>query len=298
MERFINPFSDYGFKRIFGQELNKDLLIDFLNSLLPDRHITNLTFLNSEALGETNFARNCVFDIFCENNTGEKFVVEIQQRRQEYFKDRALFYASFPIRMQAPKGAWDYRLAPVYVVCLLNFKMENSSYPDKYRWDVVLMEKEIKEVFYPKLNFLFLEMPKFTLPVEECDTDYKKWLYVLNNIHMLDRLPPKFNNQVFRKLKEITDVEQLSPQERKEYYASWKAYNDYANTLEYAKNEGKAEGLKEGIEQGLKKGLKEGIEKGEQKARLGIAATLKRQGVDTTLIVQATGLSPEEINRL
>lgn len=293
MKRFINPFTDYGFKRIFGQEINKDLLIDFLNSVVDGQQIADLTFLKPEELGDGINERIAVFDIFCENIHGEKFVVEMQQRKQDYFKDRVLYYASFPIRNQATKGNWSFCQFPVYVICFLNFVMDEM-HPAKYRWDVLLMEKDLKEVFYGKLNFIFFEMPKFRLELDECDTNYKKWLYVLNNMSVLDRLPPGFNEQVFRKLKEIVDVEHMSPEERLSYDLSWSTYADYYNTVEFALKEGKIEGKIEGIIEGKIEGKIEGIIEGKR----GTALKCKHKGMDIATIMEVTGLTAEEIESL
>ena len=103
--KFINPFTDFGFKKIFGEEASKPLLLDFLNSLLPESDkIVDLTFKNNEQLGETDANRRAVYDIYCENEKGEKFIVELQKAKQNYFRERTLYYATFPIREQAEKG--------------------------------------------------------------------------------------------------------------------------------------------------------------------------------------------------
>lgn len=109
-EKYINPFTDFGFKKLFGTEFNKELLIDFLNQVLGSREqIKDLTYLNTEHLGKTPAHRKAIFDLYCENETGEKFIIELQNVKQQFFKDRSFFYATFPIQGQAPKGEiWDY----------------------------------------------------------------------------------------------------------------------------------------------------------------------------------------------
>jgi predicted transposase/invertase (TIGR01784 family) len=105
LEKFINPFTDFGFKKLFGEEINKDLLIDFLNELLKGKtEIKNLTYLKTEQLGASALDRKAIFDLYCENEKGEKFIVELQKVRQEYFKDRSIYYATFPIQEQAIRG--------------------------------------------------------------------------------------------------------------------------------------------------------------------------------------------------
>lgn len=98
-ERFINPFTDFGFKKLFVTEFNKELLIDFLNQVLGDRErIHDLTYLNTENLGSTATDRKAIFDLYCENEKGERFIIEMQNVEQQYFKDRSIFYSTFPIQ--------------------------------------------------------------------------------------------------------------------------------------------------------------------------------------------------------
>jgi predicted transposase/invertase (TIGR01784 family) len=123
-EKYINPFTDFGFKKLFGTELNKDLLIDFLNEVvLPrQRSIAELKYRSSEHLGQTETDRKAIFDIYCVSSQGERFIVEMQKAKQNYFKDRSVFYSSFPIQEQAQSGEWNYQLAPVYTVGKKNQK--------------------------------------------------------------------------------------------------------------------------------------------------------------------------------
>lgn len=122
MGRFINPFTDYGFKKIFGQEISKDLLIDFLNDLLKgERVITDLTFLNNEQLPEWEDARALIYDIHCTTDTGEKIIVEMQNKSQAYFRERALFYLSHAVTRQGQRGDWMFDIKAVYGVFFMNF---------------------------------------------------------------------------------------------------------------------------------------------------------------------------------
>lgn len=145
MSNFVNPFSDYGFKLIFGTEVSKDLIIQFLNALLHAETIVDITFRNVEALGLKHDQRRAVFDIFCETEKGECIIVEMQKSRQKYFSDRVLYYASFAIQQQTMivkeklekqldeiKKRWNYNISRVYVVCILNYEMDKL-HPEKYR---------------------------------------------------------------------------------------------------------------------------------------------------------------------
>ena len=146
-ERYINPFTDYGFKKLFGEEPNKDLLLDFLNVLLQEEQgvITDLTYLKSEHLGTGELDRKAIFDLYCENERGEKFIVELQKTKQNFFKDRTVYYATFPIREQAKRTDWNYELKAVYTIAILDFVFdEDKNDHNKFRYDVKLTDTETK----------------------------------------------------------------------------------------------------------------------------------------------------------
>lgn len=183
-EKYINPFTDYGFKKLFGEELNKDLLLDFLNELLKEEqgNIIDLTYLKSEKLGTTALDRKAIFDLYCENDKGEKFIVELQKSKQNFFKDRTLYYSTFPIREQAKKADWDYELKAVYTIAILDFVFDEDKHEKhKYRYDVKLTDIETNKIFYDKLTFIYLEMPKFNKQLAQLETRFDKWLYIIKN---------------------------------------------------------------------------------------------------------------------
>lgn len=240
-EKYINPFTDYGFKRLFGEEPNKDLLLDFLNELLKDEQgtITELTYLKNENLGTTELNRKAIFDLYCTNEKGERFIVELQKTKQKFFKDRTIYYSTFPIQEQAKKGSeWDFGLEKVYAIAILDFEFDDDKkYPNKFRYDVKLKELEIDEVFSDKLNFIYLEMPKFDKEVDELETRFDKWLYLIKNLHKLDRIPEKLKEKIFLKLFETAEIAKFSQQEYQDYENSLKYYRDLINSLDTAKEE-------------------------------------------------------------
>jgi predicted transposase/invertase (TIGR01784 family) len=148
-EKYINPFTDFGFKKLLGTEFNKELLIDFLNQVLGDREqVRDLTYLNTEHQGRTETDRRAVFDLYCENEKGEKFIIEIQNVPQQFFKDRSIFYATFPIQEQSEKGRnWDYYLKAVYTIGILNFSFPDAAGQDRYVREIQLLDKHTFEVF-------------------------------------------------------------------------------------------------------------------------------------------------------
>lgn len=313
MAKYINPYTDFGFKKLFGTEFNKELLIGFLNALLEEeREITDIRYLNSERLGINREARRSIFDVYCENSRGEKFIVEMQNVFQRFYKDRSVYYATFPIQEQANRGEWwDFELQRVYMVGILNFVFPDDEYsPECMHHVVKLMDKDDKHVFFDKLTFIYLEMPKFKKSVHELETLLDKWLYVLSNLPKLMERPPELQEQVFRRLFEQAEIALYSPEEQKKYYDNFMVHNDWNNIITTAKQDaiaaGKKEGLKEGIKEGIKKGIKKGIIEGRKEGRKEgetekareIALKMKQMGMETAKIQQMTGLSAAQIEQL
>jgi predicted transposase/invertase (TIGR01784 family) len=279
-DKYINPFTDFGFKKLFGTEFNKELLIDFLNQVLGEREqIGDLTYLNTENQGKTEMDRKAVFDLYCENQQGEKFIIEMQNVSQLYFKDRSLYYATFPLQEQAPKGRdWDYYLKSVYTIGILNFSFPDPSGQERYLREVQLLDKHTFEVFFDKLTFIYLEMPRFKKREEDLVTHFDKWLYVLKNLHKLQAKPQKLQEKVFEKLFAEAELAKLTPEEMRTYEESLKVYRDNYSVIETAKIEGRQEG--------------------RQAERIELAGRLKQKGVDIEIIAETTGLTKEQIEKL
>lgn len=245
-EKYINPFTDFGFKKLFGEEPNKDLLLDFLNELLKEEQgvIKDLTYLKNEHVGSTEIDRKAIFDLYCENERGEKFIVELQKTKQNFFKDRTVYYSTFPIREQAKRADWNYELKAVYTIAILDFVFDDDkNNPDKLRYDIKLTDSETKKVFYDKLTFIYLEMPKFNKNVDQLETRFDKWLYVLKNLNRLDRVPEKLKEHIFEKLFETAEIAKFTPDQILSYEDSLKYYRDMKNSLDTAREEGEEKGM-------------------------------------------------------
>lgn len=249
MSRYINFYTDFAFKKIFGTEENKDLLISFLNALLDlkgDGEIKDLTYLNSENLGEDIRERRAIYDVYCQTKGGDRFIVEMQKAKQDHFQDRSIYYSSFAIREQGQKGKkdnmpWDYCLSPVYVVGILNFEMDETNKSDRVISKVKLKDEDNKD-FSDKLNFIFVEMPKFRKTETELETFMDKWLYVIKNLYRLQDKPAALTEGIFKKLFEVAEIAAFSKNERYDYEENLKNYLDWFNVMRTAKNEGRAEG--------------------------------------------------------
>ena len=300
-ERYINPYTDFGFKKLFGTELNKDLLISFLNALFSGsgKEIQDVKYLNSEHLGDGYADRRAVFDVYCTTEDGSRFIVEMQKAEQAYFKDRSIYYSTYPIREQAPKGTWDYRLEDVYTVGLLNFTFPNGEYPaDSYKHEVKLKDVEDNHVFYDKLTFVYLEMPKFNKTEDELVTMFDKWMFALRNLSRLLERPRALQERIFNRLFEQAEIARFTPEERREYQESIKDYWDYYSTMKTAEDKGRAAGLEEGRAAGLEEGRAAGLAEGELSKAMEMARKMKADGLPIEVIAKYSGLTPEQVAQL
>ncbi len=293
-DRYVNPLTDFGFKKLFGTEPNKILLIDFLNQILPEEHkIKELTYSRNEQMGLNELDRKAIFDLYCIAESGERFIVEIQKAKQNFFKDRSIYYASFPIQEQAKKGIWNYQLAPVYMVGILDFIFDDHK-NEKELLHVVELKNQRCEVFYKKLKFIYIELPKFKKTEAELEAHFDKWLYVFRHLSELQKRPAMLQERIFKKLFEAAEIAKFSPVEREAYEESLKYFRDLNNVVDTSRQEGRKEGRKKGREEGRKEGLAEGITKG----KLAIARAMKKNGETTEKIIEYTGLSREDIEKL
>ena len=302
--KYINPYTDFGFKKLFGTPLNKDLLISFLNSLFKGREVVrDLTYLNGENLGNGYGDRRAIFDVYCENEQGETFIVEMQKAEQQFFKDRSIFYSTFAIQNQGKKGIWDFNLKGVYTVGILDFVFPDHEYPkDSLRHEVKLVDVDDKHVFYDKLTFLYLEMPKFSKKEDELKTMYDKWLFVLHNLSRLMKRPAALQERIFTRLFEQAEIALYTPEERQDYEDSLKVYRDMKNVLDTAELKGMKKGMKKGLEKGLEKGrkegLKKGIEQGSFEERRKNARAMKDLGLPLETIAKVTGMTADDIEKI
>jgi len=283
--KYIDPLVDFAFKKIFGSEPNKDLLIDFLNGVFRGRkHIVDLVYNKNEHPGELKDEGAAVFDLLCTGDKGERFLIEIQRAKQGYFKERALFYTSRLISDQAPKGkrsAWGYNIAEVYLIALLeDFTLEDSP-ENTYLHDICLCNRVTGEIFYDKLGYTYIELIKFVKEDISLETDLDRWLYVLKNMSRMDKIPVYLRKPIFEKLFSIAEYTNLTKEERTMYDSSLKYKWDNQNVLDYAKQEVREEERAKAYEE-----------------KKHIASEFKKLGVPATDIAKATGLSDEEIEKL
>lgn len=270
MSKYINPYTDFGFKKLFGEDANKDLLIDFLNQLLPQKHqITNLNFRNVESFAELIHEHKAIFDIHCQTQSGEKIIVEMQKAKVNFFKDRSLFYSTFPIREQAKRGEWDFRLTPIYMIAILDFQYDEQEEKQKFLRSVKLKDQD-GDVFYDKLNFKFLQMPLFTKEENELETHFDKWIYFLKKLEGFDEIPSILKEPIFEKAFRIAEIANMTASQYAEYQESLLTYIEVKEVVKTAELDG------------VKK----------------VAKKMLSMSFPLEQIIEATGLSKEEIEEL
>jgi len=279
--KYINPFTDFGFKKLFGEEASKPMLIDFLNSLLPESNIVDLAFKDKEQLGQTDQDRKAIYDIYCENEKGEKFIVELQKAKQKYFKDRTIYYSTFPIREQAEKGEWNYQLKAVYCIGVLDFTFDDyDNEPEKSEViHTVQLKDQHNRLFFDKLKYVYLEMPNFNKTEQELGTGLHsvrldEWLYFIKNLEDFQSIPAIFKDEIFMQAFEKAEIAKYSEKEFNEYQQSLKYFRDNNATFEYA----------------IETAFDEGKDAGKMESAINIAKALKENGVPNDIISKTTGL--------
>ncbi len=282
-DKYIDPFTDFGFKRIFGTEKNKHFLISFLNDLLDiEDKIVDIEYRNLEKLGLNVVDRKAIFDVYCTDEKNNNFLVELQRGKQKYFKDRSIYYTSFPIQEQSKKGDWDYSLKKIFFVGILDFSIDDS---DEYLEQVKLKNKQ-NTVFYDKLTYYYIQIPKFKKQEQELSNHLEYWLYYLSNLAKCQSIPKILEkDQLIKEAFNVAEFLALSKDEQFAYQLDLKAKLDYKNVLDYAKEEAE------------KKGLEKGLEQGEKNKQLEIAKSLL-DVLDVEIIALKTGLSVAEVQRL
>ncbi len=215
--------------------------------------------------------------MYCIGETGERFIVELQKVKQNFFKDRSIYYSSFPIQEQAQKGDWNFKLDPVYTVGILDFVFDDHKNEDELL-HLVELKNQRGEVFYDKLKFIYIELPKFKKNEKELSSHFDKWLYIFRHLSDLDNRPEALKEKVFKKLFEAAEIANFTPDEMQAYENSLKYYRDLNNVVATSREEG--------------------IQEGKKEMAIAIAKELKNNNVPIDIIIKTTGLSESEITKL
>ena len=292
MGTYVNPFTDFGFKRIFGQEMSNDILIDFLNEVLAGREstITSVTYLNNEQQPEQKDQRRAAFDLHCKTSSGSRIIVEMQAGYQRHIVERALFYAARAISEQAPRGEWNYRYDRMYTIVIMDFTLPDAFGSSEVRHEAMLIDTGTGQAMTDRLVLIFLEMRNFTKREDELQTHMDKWLFVLRNLGRLTRRPKALQDRIFKKIFTIAKISAMDTKEYSAYQQSLKAYWDLTSSIQSS--------FELGLERGMEQGMERGLEKGRISERTNLVQRLHQKGISGADIADLTGLPEVEIKRI
>ncbi|MEI6140139.1 MAG: PD-(D/E)XK nuclease family transposase [Mariniphaga sp.] len=252
---YINPYTDFGFKKLFGEEGSKDLLIDFLNQLLPPEYnIVGLEFRDKEMSPEIPEFRRAIFDLYCENERKDKF-------------------------------DWNFKLKPVYFIGILDFEFDEGDKDGEYVMEVEYKDQNNK-VFYDKLKYFFVVMPRFNKSEKDLKTHKDKWIYFLKNLSSFEDIPAILNEPIFQKGFELAKIANYDAKQLTLYEQSYNDYLSFKASMDFQFN------------QGVEKGVEIGMEKGMEKVMFETAKNAVLEGLPNGIIGKITNLTNEQIENI
>ena len=286
--KYVNLLDDLGFKHVFGRDENKEILIAFLNEIIPDKQIIDLEHIRNEQVPFDPETKASVFDLYCETQDGSRIVVELQREEQFDYIDRAIYYGAFPIQNQIAKGKKRYTFSAVYVINILNFNLVELRGDNNPVSTFRLKELKTNKILSHKYTLIFIELSKFAKRLEEISPDniLEGYLYFLRNMHNFKEQPKEFQQQIWDKLFNAARVAKMNRQERQAYIKKMNTERDRINQWEFA------------MEQAKTKGMAEGLAKGMAEEKMTIAKSMKLERISVDIICKCTGLSIEEIENL
>ncbi len=298
VQRYVDILTDAGFKAVFGDRRNSDVLIDLINVMLPDgKKVRKIEYATTEI---SPFNKSIRIDLRCTGEDMSSFIVEVQCYHQENFFRRCVLYAAKTYDSMALKGDGNiYDIPPVYFIGLLGrgqgcpsayVDRTSDLWADRFVSEYTFREKISSDVPDDTIFFIFAELDRFSKKIDECSSSLDKWLFALKHVGTLDCLPDGLRSKVFERLFQACEIARFEPERRIAYEENMITERDYYNIINTAKNDGRAEGRAEGEAKGRAEGRVEG--------RIEIAKSLKRLGVPMETIMQATGMSEQELRDL
>ncbi|GJM63505.1 Rpn family recombination-promoting nuclease/putative transposase [Persicobacter diffluens] len=301
-EIFIDPFTDFGFKKLFGEEESKEALIDFLNQFLPAHdQIASLEYGKNEHLPKTETDRLAIFDLLCTNQEGKRFIIELQRARQDHLIDRSIYYLSFLLQEQGQKGPqWQYELNTVYSINILQFLLEEKAFPEnQIIHHALISHTESLVPISQKVNFIYLEVPKFNKPLNQLENRQDKWLFLFKNLAKLEQRPAALRDRIFLRFFERAKIAKLKPEEARDYHINLEKMRDYQNTLDHAEKKGEEKGKiigrEEGKAEGREEGLAEGREEGKTATNIATSQAMHEKGFDLKTIADILKVSIQQV---
>ena len=287
--RYARIIMDDWFKRTFGTEPNKGLLIMLLKELIPEHDIKDLTYVQQEHINPFPGKKDALIDVECVDIDGTRFIVEMQVARQRFFYERSLFYSTFGIQQQVEKSSsMDYGFPPVYFVGFMDFSLHEGSDRVLYRYS--LRENETGEEMTGSLQFVFLELTNCRKALTPEATLLDNLCYALHNMEHLTDRPEELKEEIFKRLFKTAEIATFTPEERIKYENDMTTERDIQNYISYAREKG--------LEEGMEKGMEKGREEGREEGRVEAAKNMLADEISIDLVAKYTGLSIEQVKEL
>ena len=295
---FVNLRSDVGFKAVFADRNNKDILIGVLNQILPpEARIEDIKeYSDREQRRDVPYGKKTVLDLVCVDRDDRTFVVEMQASEEDFFFERCVYYASGLYHLELSDGVRYKGLRPVYVVSFLNYRLRHD---DESFWDTDhfishwrFTEKRTGMVADQTISVIFVEMTLFTKTLEECVTESDRLFYIFRNSGGFQKIPEWIEEAggISRRLAEACEVAAFDKEKKLKYEIDKMNERDILAQREFAERKGLEEGLQKGLQKGLREGREEGLEQGREETRLSIARKLFEAGTPVDVIVNCTGV--------
>lgn len=288
---FMNLMTDFAFKRLFGTEKRKYILIRFLNALFEKDNltVTDVMYHDKEVLPDLKNGKRILYDVYCTTpEDKEHIILEMQHLYHDLFEKRAVYYAAKALASQLQKGS-TYDLKPVYSIFLVDFHFNHMSRKEIH--DVTLMDRVTHEVYSDILRMFFVHLSDTKKRWEECKTEYEKIVFLIKNMHKMDKRSKAYKSGEYDEMFREAEISSMVAEDVVAYSDSVQKYYDDMAALEYATRAAQKKGLEMGMEEGRAQGMAQGMAQGKEE----IIRTLFANGMKPDLISDFTNIPPDKI---
>ncbi len=280
--KFVDVKNDVAFRKIFGNENRKEVLISFLNAVLlfkDKQQIVDVDILTPFQLPAIKGGKVTIVDVKAKDKSGRTFIVEMQVAEVQDFDKRVLYYASKSYAAQLQRGKKYKKLNPVYFIGILDFEVtKNPSYLNRHK----IIDLATGEHFIKDLSFNFIELPKFTLKADELNTIVEQWVYFIKNANNIDVIPENVKDKGLKMAYQDANTHNWTQEELDAYDYVLMREEDYRGRMRLE----------------IKRAVDKAVEKAEKKGMKKVALGLKQKGIPIPIIMETTGLTEEEIQQL
>ncbi len=233
---YANILLDYWFKRTFAElPFSERLLILLLQELIPERKIASLSYVHQEHTNPYPDARGVRVDVEVTDENGSRFLVEMQREPQDWFYERAIYYASHCILQQMPQGQDDFSFPPVYFIGIMDFALHND--PQRVMYRYALREDQDKVLMTDSLHFIFLELPNCGRALSPQATVLDNFCFALHNMQFLEERPDALRQEIFDLLFEAAEIATFTPEDKVKYEFEMTTERDIRNQIAFARKE-------------------------------------------------------------